>query len=285
MSGHPPPAGRPVGDETRGTTHPNRLRRVDRWLVALHGARLRRATDPLVVDLGYGRHPVTTLELADRLAAARPDVSVVGVEIVRERVEAALPYARERLAFVRGGFNLPLGGRRPVVVRAMNVLRQYDEPAALAAWDLLRGQLDDDGVLVEGTCDEVGRRAAWVALDRAGPRTVTFAARADELARPSELAERLPKALIHHNVPGEPVHAFLVAWDRAWVRAGAVPARQRWADAAAALAAEGWRVARNPARWRLGELTVAWADVAPGGPPGPARGGGGTGTGTGTGTA
>jgi hypothetical protein len=255
---------RPVGEETRGTTHPNRLRRVDRWLVALHGARLRRAADPLVVDLGYGRHPVTTLELAARLAEARPDVDVVGVEIVRERVEAALPYARPRLSFVRGGFDLPLGGRRPVVVRAMNVLRQYDEPAAQAAWDLLRGQLDDDGVLVEGTCDEVGRRAAWVALDRGGPRTLTFAAKVEALERPSDLAERLPKALIHRNVPGERVHAFLVAWDRAWLRAGAVPARQRWADAAAAVLDEGWRVARNPARWRLGELTVAWRDVAPG---------------------
>ena len=257
-------AHRPVGAETRGTTHPNRLRRVDRWLVALHGARLRRAADPLVVDLGYGRHPVTTLELADRLAEARPDVEVVGVEIVRERVEAALPYARERLSFVRGGFDLPLGGRRPVVVRAMNVLRQYDEAAALDAWAMLRARLDADGVLVEGTCDELGRRAVWVALDPAGPRTVTFAARVDDLGRPGELAERLPKALVHHNVPGERVHTFLVAWDRAWLRAGDVPARQRWADAAAALADGGWRVARNPARWRLGELTVAWRDVAPG---------------------
>jgi len=187
------------------------------------------------------------------------------VEIVRERVEAALPYARERLSFVRGGFNLPLDGRRPVVVRAMNVLRQYDETAAGEAWALLREQLDDDGVLVEGTCDEVGRRAVWVAVDRDGPRTVTFAARVDDLDRPGTLAERLPKALIHHNVPGERVHAFLVAWDRAWLRAGDVPARQRWADAAAALLDGGWRVARNPARWRLGELTVAWRDVAPGG--------------------
>jgi hypothetical protein len=264
MRGHVPPPGRPVGEETRGTTHPNRLRRVDRWLVALHGTRLRRAADPLVVDLGYGRHPVTTVELADRLAAAvRPDVDVVGVEIVRERVAAALPYARPGLAFVRGGFNLPLDGRRPVVVRAMNVLRQYPVAEALAAWDLLRGQLDDDGVLVEGTCDEVGRRAVWVALDHSGPRTVTFAARTDALGRPSDLAERLPKALVERNVPGERVHAFLVAWDRAWARAGDVPGRQRWAASAATLLDEGWRVARNPARWRLGELTVAWRDVAP----------------------
>lgn len=266
MSGHLPRSDRPLGAQTRGTTNPNRLRRVDRWLVALQGARLRRAADPLVVDLGYGRHPVTTVELADRLRDVRPDVAVVGVEIVRERVDAASSYARPGLSFVRGGFNLPLGVRRPIVIRAMNVLRQYSEVEALDAWRTLCAQLDADGVLVEGTCDEIGRRCSWVALDTSGPRTLTFAARVDDLVRPSALAERLPKALIHRNVPGEAVHAFLAEWDAAWDRsrggADGSP-RGRWAEAAAALLASGRRVARNPARWRLGELTVAWAEVAP----------------------
>jgi hypothetical protein len=253
MPAHLPSSSRPVGAETRGTTHPNRLRRVDRWLVALHGARLRRATDPLVVDLGYGRHPVTTVELADRLAeAVRPDVRVVGVEIVRDRVLAAQPFARTGLEFVRGGFNLPIGVRRPVVIRAMNVLRQYPPEAALDAWRDLRGQLDADGVLVEGTCDEIGRRCAWVTLDASGPRTLTFAAKVDDLTRPGELAERLPKVLIHHNVTGQPVHEFLAAWDDAWRRSrgGAERSpRTRWSEAAATLLASGRRVARNPARW------------------------------------
>jgi hypothetical protein len=266
--GHLPPPHRPTGVETRGTTAPNRLRRVDRWLVALHGSRLRRAADPLVVDLGYGRHPVTTVELADRLRAdVRADIDVVGVEIVRERVEAAQRYARPGLSFVRGGFNLPVGTRRPVVVRALNVLRQYDDAAAGDAWRALCAQLDHDGVLIEGTCDELGRRCAWVALDPGGPHTLTFAAKVETLDRPSELAERLPKALIHRNVPGERVHRFLQDWDRAWAqsRGGADGSpRTRWVESAEALLAAGHRIARNPARWRLGELTVAWPDVAPG---------------------
>jgi hypothetical protein len=265
--GHLPPQHRPVGTETRGITAPNRLRRVDRWLVALHGARLRRAPDPLVVDLGYGRHPVTTVELADRLRGdVRHDVEVIGVEIVRERVEAAQRYARPGLSFDRGGFNLPVGSRRPVVVRALNVLRQYDEAAAAGAWRVLCAQLDDDGVLIEGTCDELGRRCAWVALDPHGPRTLTFAAQVETLERPSQLAERLPKALIHRNVVGQPVHTLLQDWDWAWARSpgGADRSpRTRWVESAEALLAAGHRIARNPARWRLGELTVAWADVAP----------------------
>jgi hypothetical protein len=249
---------------TRGTTHPNRLRRVDRWLVGTQAARLRRVDDPLVVDLGYGRHPVTTVELAERLAEVRADIDVVGVEIERSRVEAALPYARPGLGFARGGFNLPTAGRRPVLVRAMNVLRQYSEDDAAAAWELLRAQLDPHGILVEGTCDELGRRTSWVTVDTLGPRTLTLAARPDDLDRPSDLAERLPKALIHHNVPGARIHRLLADWDRAWLAAsGALTPRERWVASVQRLADGDWHVGRNPARWRLGELTVAWTDVAP----------------------
>ncbi len=63
MSGRLAPRGR----ITRGTTGTNRLRRVDRWIAAQPV--LRRATDPLVVDLGYGASATTTLELAERLRA------------------------------------------------------------------------------------------------------------------------------------------------------------------------------------------------------------------------
>jgi len=263
---HLPPSSRPVGDVTRGTTHPNRLRRVDRWLVATQLARLRRAPHPVVVDLGYGRHPVTTVELADRLARSGVTAVVVGVEIDRQRVTDAQPHVRPGLRFARGGFNLPLAEdeRPPAVVRAMNVLRQYDEAAALEAWDVLRAQLGVDGLLVEGTCDELGRRACWVSVDAAGPRTLTIAARVEDLERPSDLAERLPKALVHHHVPGEPVHTFFRAWDEAWLAASGAPSpRQRWVAAAGALAEQGWRVGRNPARWRECELTVGWTAVAP----------------------
>ena len=62
------------------------------------------------------------------------------------------------------------------------------------------------------------------------------------LDRPATLAERLPKALIHHNVPGEPVHAFIHALDTAWASAAAYSAfgpRQRWSATVDALRATG----------------------------------------------
>ena len=53
---------RPLGAVTRGTTNPNRLRRIDNWIVATLGGPLRAAGDPLVIDLGYGSSPVTTVD-------------------------------------------------------------------------------------------------------------------------------------------------------------------------------------------------------------------------------
>jgi hypothetical protein len=253
---------------TRGTTNPNRLRRVDRWLAGPQAARLRRAARPIVVDLGYGATGVTAVELLDRLRRVRPDVEVVGLEIDPDRVTAALPLTRPGLTFARGGFELPLpGGARPVLVRAFNVLRQYDEAAVAGAWDTVRGRLAPGGMLVDGTCDEVGRRAAWVAVTaEAGPVSLTLSMRLAGLERPGDVAERLPKALIHRNVPGEPVHAFLGALDGAWARSAphaAYGVRQRWLTTVTAVRDAGWPLLDGPARWRLGEVTVAWGAVAP----------------------
>jgi hypothetical protein len=255
---------RALGLPTRGTTGPNRLRRVDRWITGTQSARLRDAVDPLVVDLGFGASPVTTVELAERLADVRRDVRVLGLEIDPARVAAAAAYADPpRLEFAHGGFEL--AGRRPVLVRALNVLRQYDEAAAAAAWTEMCSRLAPGGLLVEGTCDELGRRACWVALDGSGPLTITFAARVSTLERPSDLAERLPKALIHRNVPGEPVHAFLTAFNRAWAAGAPYAAfgpRQRWVAAVERLAGDGWPVVGGRSRWRLGEVTLRWAAVS-----------------------
>ncbi|MGY2078372.1 class I SAM-dependent methyltransferase [Modestobacter sp. SYSU DS0657] len=256
---------RALGLPTRGTTNANRLRRVDRWLVATQVARLRDAARPLVVDLGYGASAVTTLELAERLAPEVPGLEVVGLEIDPERVAAVAEHRDPpRVDFRVGGFEL--AGLQPVLVRAFNVLRQYDEESAARAWDTMRAALAPGGLLVEGTCDEWGRRATWVALDEDGPLTLTLAARVAELERPSDLAERLPKALIHHNVPGQPVQAFLTAFDAAWASAAGLSAfgpRQRWAAAVEALAEQGWPLVAPTRRWRHGEVTVRWSAVAP----------------------
>jgi hypothetical protein len=258
-------AGSPVGRITRGTTNVNRLRRVDRWIAAQRV--IRTADDPLVVDLGYGASATTTLELRDRLAAVRPDVSVIGIEIDPERVRFASAATRDGVEFRLGGFEVPLPGeRQPAVIRALNVLRQYDETEVADAWATMSGRLQPGGLLVEGTCDEIGRVASWVGLEPLGPRTFTISLRLAELEAPSIVAERLPKALIHRNVAGERIHDLLAALDRLWAThapLGVYGPRQRWLAVVASLRDAGWPVLGTATRWRLGELTVDWDAVAP----------------------
>ncbi|WP_102144426.1 SAM-dependent methyltransferase [Mycobacterium hubeiense] len=253
---------KPVGLPTRGTTGHNRLRRSDRWLV--HSPRVRTgllsATDPLVIDLGYGALPVTTLELAARLRVVRADIRVVGLEIHPERVVPSV----DGVEFALGGFEL--AGLRPVLVRAFNVLRQYPVEAVPEAWAAMQQRLAPGGLIVDGTCDELGRRCCWVLLDAAGPVSFTLACDPFTVERPSDVAERLPKVLIHHNVPGQPVHALLSAADRAWASVaghGVFGPRVRWRAMLDLLRDQGFPVEPPRRRMRDGVLSVPWAAVAP----------------------
>ncbi|GAA2329435.1 hypothetical protein GCM10009854_00220 [Saccharopolyspora halophila] len=266
---------RALGVPTRGTTNPNRLRRVDRWIAGTPwvARAISGSADPVVIDLGYGATPVTTLELTRRLDPLHGELRVVGLELDSDRVAAGKVVADPpRLQFRHGGFELAglaagvRGADGPALIRALNVLRQYTEPEAWQAWDELCGRLSPDGLLVEGTCDEIGRRCCWVTLDRRGPRTLTLACLPSDIDKPSDLAERLPKTLIHRNVPGERIHALLADLDTCWDKAAPMATfgpRARWAQTAQLFAERGWPVRDRRRRWRAGELTVDWAAVAP----------------------
>ena len=75
-----------------------------------------------------------------------------------------------------------------------------------SAWSAMQAGLAPGGLVVDGTCDELGRRCSWVLLDAEGPVSLTLACDPFAIDRPSDLAERLPKVLIHHNIdrPADP---------------------------------------------------------------------------------
>lgn len=255
---------------TRGTTAINRLRRADRWLTGSPRVRAalnsggRSDAEPVVVDLGYGRLPVTTVEFAARLRTVRPDVRVIGLEIDPERVAAARDAGADRVEFALGGFEL--AGLNPVLVRAFNVLRQYPPDAVADAWRTMRSKLSPEGLIMDGTCDELGRHCSWLLLDRDGPVSLTLACDPRHIDRPSDLAERLPKVLIHHNVPGQPVHALLAAADRAWDSVAAQSVfgpRARWQSMLTRLAAAGVPTYAQRRSRRDAVLTVPWETVSP----------------------
>ena len=219
---------------------------------ALHGA-----SSPLAVDVGYGAAWWTTVEWAYRLRTISPSLQVVGLEIDPDRIQPD----RDGVHFALGGFEL--AGYRPNLVRAFNVLRQYSVTQVQEAWAMVCSRLAPGGLFVEGTCDELGRIGSWITLAASGPTSLTLCIDPAQLenpapagsspsdtrfalrsarglqAKPSIVAERLPKVLIHRNVPGEPIHELLVALDRAWDSAAPFAPygpRYRWREAVRMLA-------------------------------------------------
>lgn len=257
-----PPA--PTARITRGKTARNRLRGSDHFLLhhdpGLLSRRDRAWADALCVDLGYGAEAHTTLEWARRLRRRAPHLHVLGVEIDPERVARARPFTDAHTTFREGGFDLPLQPHERVrLVRAFNVLRQYDEHEVGPIWSQLAAQLLPGGLLVDGTSCPYGR--TWTAclvrrpVDTAGDawhlEALVLGANLRTGFDPETAQTRLPKRYIHRMRAGEAVHGFFAAWKRAVrdTRGLAIWGERQWfAGAARALAAAGHDVVLRP-RW------------------------------------
>ena len=178
-----------------------------------------------MVDVGFGASPTTTLESYRRLRRGHPDLRVLGVEIDRGRVAAAAPHAVPgRVEFRVGGFDLALvAGERAGLIRAMNVLRQYEEHEHGPAMEVMARQLADGGLLLEGTSTPSGRLFTanlWRRIDReVVPLGVVLSVNLRRAWEPRELQTVLPKNLIHRAEPGGPIDAAFGAWDRAVAQA------------------------------------------------------------------
>ena len=214
--------GQPLGQITRGKTAPNRLRKTDTFLAVAYPEFVRHARG-LYVDLGYGAYPVTSVETLHRLRGINPRLRVLGVEIDPQRVAEARPYREPGLEFRLGGFNLPLApGETVSVVRAFNVLRQYEESEVEKALAALTAPLTAGGLVLEGTSDPSGtllafnlfqKTAAGGTLERVA-LVLAPTLRADFM--PRQFQAVLPKAFIHHAEPGGPIDRFFAAWHAAW---------------------------------------------------------------------
>ncbi|MEQ8768099.1 MAG: class I SAM-dependent methyltransferase [Planctomycetota bacterium] len=176
--------------------------------------------DSLFIDLGYGASPVTTLDSLGLFRVLNPDLRCVGVEIDPERVAAAKPFEGPGIEFRRGGFNLPVEEAESArLIRAFNVLRQYDEDAVREACLQMSEPLREGGLLIEGTSDPFGRVwTAWLHRKVGSvlrPEALVFGTNFKAGFDPGLFQAVLPKALIHRMVPGEPIHALFEAWHRA----------------------------------------------------------------------
>lgn len=246
---------KPEGLPTRGKTASNRLRRADNFILLYEPSLLTRADGlfarSLFVDLGYGFDPRTTLESAARFRRLNPNLKILGVEIDRERVEAALPFADEKTFFRLGGFNLPLQpGETARLIRAFNVLRQYEEKDFLPAYERLAEYVLPGGLMIEGTSTPFGN--VWAAnLARRGEsaqwtfEALVFSTNFHSGFEVEEFQTILPKNYIHRMAEGGPICDFFAAWKRS--AAETAPAKtfglkQWFAAGAAALAQKGFDI-------------------------------------------
>jgi hypothetical protein len=247
---------KPEGTITRGKTTSNRLRRVDNFLVRYDPGLIKRANGDfsyaLFVDLGYGADATTTLESAKRFRRLNPSLPILGVEIDPERVAAAQSFTDDQTSFRLGGFNLPLlNGEAVRLIRAFNVLRQYDETEFAPAYDRLAQYVLPGGLMIEGTSDLYGR--IWVAnivrKQEQGPgwdfKALVFSTNFRHGFDPAQFQAVLPKNLIHHVVPNEFIYEFFEAWKRSAAETISTKAwglHQWFSDAAMNLAGRGYRI-------------------------------------------
>jgi hypothetical protein len=254
---------RPLGQATRGKTAPNRLRKTDTFLAVAYPGFVRRMAG-LYVDLGYGFFPVTSVETLRRLRRLNPGLQVLGVEIDPQRVADAQAYAEPGLRFRLGGFNLPLHpSERVSVIRAFNVLRQYDEAVVAEALEAMAAPLTPGGLILEGTSDPLGRLLTFNlfekrpgGLARAG---LVLAPTLRTDFQPRQFQAVLPKNFIHHAEPGGPIDRFFADWQAAWqhARGQAHEPRQVFTLAAVRLASRyHYQLDRRPALLRRGFLVL-----------------------------
>lgn len=218
---------KPQGHATRGKTARNRLRRSDIFMLITEGPLIRMRTPAanpsFYIDLGYGFEPFTTLETAERLRVQNPDLPVLGVEIDPERVAMGKPYEDEQTFFRLGGFNLPLLPNESVrMIRAFNVLRQYDESEWAGPIEQMGRQMIPGGMLLEGTSNPTG--SVWTAnviRRKAEPpypvirEGFLFSTNFHMGFEPDMFQPVLTKNYIHRMIPGEEIFAFMEQWKSA----------------------------------------------------------------------
>lgn len=185
------------------TSNPKKSAEVWPW-----GQQSADTCSGIAVDIGIGDDPCTTLELARFLVKANNDETfgcsrLIGTDLDENRLEHARSLVGNndtprgdhvQVAFCHAkGFDLsalPQKNKPLLLIRAMNVLRDYHIHDASKALYQLHDQLTMGGVLVEGSCSPSGHLMVVIVLckqqsqkknDALVIHAVIFAAKLDEM--------------------------------------------------------------------------------------------------------
>jgi hypothetical protein len=225
-------------------TRSGRLAALDAYLVRYERDLLARANGTVVIDVGFGEHPWTTLEMAEAFRQLDPSLVVVGLETDEARIERAQAMSAEGLVFMAVTEDLPSRLPAPArLVRAMNVLRGYAEAEVDAAHETWGSWLTPGGLLIEGTSDPEGSivtchllRKNETTLEHEGLLLYTDFRRG---FAPWMFRDWLPRDLRRGVREGTEIHAFFAEWTEHWNRvreAGTRDPREAFAKSLLSLA-------------------------------------------------
>ncbi len=251
--------------QTRGKTSQGRLEALDDFVAHAFEELVKGdARGGLLVDLGVGGNPWTTLEWADAMAEIPAAGAVVGVDHHEARIEHARRLAEGAVDMRVGDFDLPLrAGEAVALLRVMNVLRQYPPAEVADIHARLVGQVAVGGCVLEGTCSPDGEVMGVLQLRRTddGHRREGLWLRTDfsKGFSPWLFRDRLPRDLRREARPGGRAWPLFGPWLEAWEQeraAGGTPVEvfartaRRLAEVIDGVSTDPWLLERGMLWWR-----------------------------------
>jgi hypothetical protein len=208
--------------------------------------------------MGCSRVPCSLTSATALTRVPRSKARRVSGASIRISRSWAQPYADEKTFFRLGGFNLPLkAGEHVRLIRAFNVLRQYEEKDFAPAYERLAQYVLPGGLMIEGTSNPFGQ--LWTANVVRKVNEESGLSEVEDWKREAlvlstnfrlgfdveEFQTILPKNLIHHVIQGEPIYDFFQAWKQCAterISAKTFGLRQWFIASAESLAARGYNI-------------------------------------------
>lgn len=214
------------GRITRGKTSRGRLHLLDEWLCRCHLDRLTALSEEagMLLDVGVGEFPWTTIDLWRRLQSVAPNVQIAGTELDPRRVRHARRLAAGRFRVLERGFDPGLPSESVGVIRMMNVLREYDperiDDYCASLWPCAAAE----ALLLEGSSDKHGTIFGAHVMVR-GPesgewqrRGLLFGTDFERGFAPIMFRDWLPQDLRRTVLPGTELHQLFEQWTAHWQR-------------------------------------------------------------------
>ncbi|MCP4500213.1 MAG: hypothetical protein GY822_09665 [Deltaproteobacteria bacterium] len=227
-----------LSKRTRGKTQAGRLWLVDDWCAALFPKQglTKNSGPPWLVDVGFGEVADTAVELHETLRLRGEDWQLLATDMDVHRVEnAAERFGRDDRVFAVQDFRLEKflelqklmlptvnddndeSSVGATLIRAFNVLRQYQPKECAAVHELLATKLREGGWLVEGTSDRAGDLASFHVFSRRHGRlertALVFLSSGERGFGPWQFRDVLPQDIRRSVGLGTWLWDFFTAWE------------------------------------------------------------------------